>query len=448
MLAVAHHARLGGDRALAAEALVAAAGTAGRRGDHPGAVGLLDQAVALADGPAPRLARARARLVVSDLEGAAADAAAAVEAGAGVEGFEAAGWIAYYRRDMDAARRYADEGVARATAAELRASCLCLAGRIRESQGDLAGAGERLEAALDVATPALRPLAAIWLGSLRAHEGRPDEAADLTARGLLDRSALAHPFAVPHALIARAHALGMAGRVGDALSLTADLLVEVDARPDLARYVPAARNYRAWVLRAVGRADEAAELNEQARAATAEARMEEPYNQGTLDLADGRLLAGDPDAAERLLAGLRGLDRADIAMGWHQRERAETLAARLALAAGRPGEAAGLARSVAAGAAERGSVRHARLAAVIAALAGLADAREAGTLGLDGVEAALDALAPVAGMEAWRWTAEAARLSGAERLWAAAGERAAAFLADVPAADRPAAERLVARWLP
>ncbi len=257
MLAVARHARLGGDRAQAARALVAAADAAAGRSDHRAALTLLDQAVTLthptgdlragrpagpvtgaetpaspggewsasrpgsaagigpfgapehepggrpAPGPPAAealLARARVRLVLRDLEGAADDAGAAIATGAGVAGFETAGWVAYYRRDLGAALRYAEEGVARAADDELRASCLCLAGRVRESQGELAAAEGRLTAALDAATPGLRPLAAIWLGTLRVHQGRTAEADDLLARGLLDRSQLAHPFAVPHTL--------------------------------------------------------------------------------------------------------------------------------------------------------------------------------------------------------------------------------------------------------
>jgi DNA-binding SARP family transcriptional activator len=525
LLVVARHARLGGDRELAGEALVAAAGAAAGRSDYAGALALLDLSVALADGVAARLARARVKLVVRDLDGAAEDAATAVTGGAGVEGLEVAGWVAYYRRQLAAALRYAEEGLARAHDDELRASCLCLAGRVRQSQGDLAGSGDKLAGALDVATPALRPLAAIWLGALRVHQGRVPEADDLLARGLLDRSGLAHPFAVPHAQISQCHAAGIAGRVDEALTATAALLAAMEGGGDLgARYLPAARNYRAWVLRSVGRAGEADELNERARSATTAARMEEPFNQGTLDLADGALCAGDLDRAAALMAELRALDRPDTVMGWHQRERAGTLSARLALAAGRPAEAATLARSVAAEAAARGSVRHARVAAVVATLAealvgegarvaapapgfapgpafvpstaapygsassygplpgrqpaplpatGPLPGRVAGAVagdewagepagdhrapppdGVDGrvqalaaVESALDALAPVAGLEAWRWMAEAARLTGADRLRAAAERRAAAFLGAIAAPDRPPAERLVARWL-
>lgn len=462
-LAVAHHARRGGDLDLAVRALVDAARASADRGDHAGAVALLDGAIVLVDGAAARLARAHGRLVLRDFDGATTDVDAAIGLGAGVAGFELAGWVHYYRRDFAAARRYAEEGVARAgDDPHLRASCRSLVGRLLHADGDLAGADERLSTADAEAPPALRPLTRTWLGDLRVFQGRWREAADHADRALLDTSRLTHPFALPHALITRLRAAAIGGRVEAALRTSDRLLDEVEGTGERgARYVPAACNYRAWVLRHLGLGGEADELNERARSLTSSAGAEEPFNQGTLDLADGCLLAGDPDGAARHLAALRGLAAADAAdeavevaadeavdeapaMAWHQHERLALVRARLALARDDGGEAATVAAGLAATAEERGSARHAALGRVL----------EAQALDLLGdpldpaeVEARLARLDDLAGLEAWRLTAELGRRGPAPALRAAAARRAATLLAATPADHRAGLAAWTDRWL-
>jgi len=450
-LTVAHHARRGGDTGLAAQALVDAAARAAERADYQGAVAFLDDALQLTDDVTIRLGRARARLAVGDLEGAASDAAHAIADGAGVAGFELAGWISYYRRDFDAALRYAEEGAARGDDPGLRASCLTLAGRALHSTGDLAGADQRLTDAADIAPASLRPLVVIWLGDLRVFQARWREAADQVERGLLDRSQLRHPFALPHALMTRLRAAALGGDVELALQLSADAVAEMQRRGELgARYLPGTLNYRAWIVRQLGRSAEADELNEEARALTPAAGTEEPFNQGTLDLVDGRLLAGDLAGAEAHLAELRGLsdgDGAEPAMAWHQRERAALLRSRLALARGDDESARSLASTLALEAEARGSLRHARFARVVEAMS-LAAAGE--PPGLGALDALLAEVEGVAGLEAWRLSADLARYlppDPAAAISAGAQRRASRLLAATPPADRPALESWVSRVL-
>jgi hypothetical protein len=299
---------------------------------------------------------------------------------------------------------------------------------------------------------ALRSLAAIWLGHLRAHQGRPDDAADLTERGLLDRGRLAHPFALPHALATRCYAAGMAGRVAGALEASAELLRVTGGEPGSpdARYGPMACNYRAWVLRNLGQSGEAAELNEQARSLTAGVGLEEAHNQGTLDLADGCLLAGDAEAAERYLSELRGLDREGpdlVSMAWHQRERWGLLGARVALAQGRADEAERQADATASIAEERGNARHATLARTVQALARIEAGDPPDPDRLDALLARLDA---VAALESWRWSAAFAdRLPGpaGDPLRAATRQRATRLLTATPPDHRPALAELLDPWL-
>jgi len=446
-LRIAHHARLGGDTDLAARALARAAQQAGDRADHHGAVRLLDEAVRLADGAEARLARARARLAAQDLDGAAADVGLAIDAGAGVAGLELAGWISYYRRDFASALRYAEEGAARSDDPALRASCLLLAGRVVHSSGDLAGAEARLGDAAAIAPASLRPLVAIWLGDLRVFQARWREAGDQADRALLDRTQLVHPFALPHALITRLRAAAIGGRVDVALATSAETLAEMERLGGLgARYVPAACNYRGWVLRNLGRGDEAADLNERARSLTSSSGLEEQFNHATLDLADGSLLAGDPDQAARYLAELRGMGRPGSggetpAMAWHQHERAALIESRLALARGRCDESLRLAGELVASADARGSIRHARLADAVVAMARCTGGDPPPP---DDIEALLTRVDDIAGLESWRITADLARLVPSDALRAAVSQRVARLLAATPPDHRPPLERWIA----
>ena len=114
-LAVAVHARAGGDRTLAAVVVPGrgggrrrsvrprrrrgAPGRGPRPRGHPGGVH--------GPGPAPDESP-------STYDAAAADAEQAIALGGGAAALEVAGWVAYYRRRYDDARAYADEAVARA----------------------------------------------------------------------------------------------------------------------------------------------------------------------------------------------------------------------------------------------------------------------------------------------------------------------------------------------
>ncbi len=420
-LAVAWHARQGGDAPAAAAALGAGARIAGARFELGEAERLLDDGIRLEDTIPLRLARARVRLARFDLVGARADAEAALAAGAGVEALEVAGWVAYYGRDHDAARRYADEGVARADDPALRASCLALAGRHRHSRGELADAESCLVEATAAPTP-VRAVAQIWLGALRAHQGRPDEAADLVGRGLVDPGAIGHPFAPLHALFVRCHAAGIAGRLDLAFRSASDLAAEVARQgQQAARFRPVLQNLRAWLLRATGQWPAADDASAEALELGAAVGFGEPGAHAVLDLADGRLRAGDDDGTARWLAQASDMTADDGAtMAWHQRQRLAWLRGRLALATGDPAAAAAEAAALVADARTRGTRRYQLLGRALAALAGDGTDHEA-------IEALLGELDRVAAPEAWWVTAELAAAQDIDR-WRSAAERRAAVL--------------------
>ena len=143
-LAVALHARAGGDAALASAAFVTAAVAAAAQFDVEAAEDHLATALDLAPTPDAYIARARVRIARRAFDDAATDAQQAIAVGGGATALEVAGWASYYQRRYDEARAYADEAAARCTDLAVRGSALALAGRIRHAVGDLAGAVEHL----------------------------------------------------------------------------------------------------------------------------------------------------------------------------------------------------------------------------------------------------------------------------------------------------------------
>ncbi|MGH9269356.1 MAG: ATP-binding protein, partial [Acidimicrobiales bacterium] len=135
-LAIAVHARAGGDLELASSSFVDAAMAAAGRFDLGVAEDHLGSALDLAASADAYAARARVRMSRLDLGAAAADAERAVALGGGARALEVAGWVAYYRRHYDDARAYADEAAARATDDDVRVSALALAARVRHAAGD------------------------------------------------------------------------------------------------------------------------------------------------------------------------------------------------------------------------------------------------------------------------------------------------------------------------
>ena len=222
-LAVAVHARLGGDDAIAARAFAEAAAVSLGRADLAGAEAQLRASLRATDAASAHESLARVLMIAQRFDEADSEVTLALAMGAGPSGLEIAGWVAYYRRHYDRARLYADEAATRAEpSSAVHASALALGGRIRHGTGDLRGAEERLAGAMQ-GPAAVRSMAEVWLGQVRAHEGRPLEALALADRALIDPDHVAHPFAALHGRFTRVMALGQLGRIGDGLRACDDL---------------------------------------------------------------------------------------------------------------------------------------------------------------------------------------------------------------------------------
>ena len=378
-LAVAVHAGLGGASEIAARAYREAAMVSFGRADLAAAETQIRASLDAAESAETHRALALVLMAGRRMDEAAAAAERAMALDGSAEALETAGWIDYYRRRYDRARRFADEAVARAApGSAVRASALALGGRIRHGIGDTSVAGERLVEALD-GPPAVRGVAEVWLGHVRLHEGRPDDALELVEHALLDPDHIAHPFAPLHGRFARVMALGQLGRLGDAMNACDDLR-EATRRAGTpgTRFVAVELNVRSWLLRGAGRSAEAIDLNRSAiehngavdGSGPFSDALAEAYWVAWLDLADGYLAGGDASSAAALLQTLNAIDTWDGTMAWHQRHRLGLIRSRIARAGGDDSAAAQLACDVVTSAAALGTARYEALAHVQLALAG------------------------------------------------------------------------------
>ncbi len=207
---VARHARLGGDLALASRSLRTAAERAAERFDHAAAEALLDDALTLDPDQEGWLERAQVRTrrrryteALQDVERAAAAGAPALEVGA---------WACYFDRRFAQAAQFAADGALAAANSVTRSRCLAVGGRTRHAAGDLAQAELLLGEALSLAEGSDRVTAAAWLGVLRAHQSKTEEALDLLRPAARATEGVAHTAATLHSLLFTGHAHALAGR--------------------------------------------------------------------------------------------------------------------------------------------------------------------------------------------------------------------------------------------
>lgn len=436
-LAVAVHARAGGDNVLASSSFVTAASVAFARFDVDAAEDHLAAALDLAPSPDAYVARARVRMSRMAIDDAAADAERAIALGGGAPAFEVAGWVAYYRRRYNEAQAYADAAIERATEDAVRISALALAGRVRHGVGDLAGAVEHLGTVGD-GPLSVRGIADVWLAQARLHQGRPTDALHALTRPMVDPDSLAHPWAPLHLRFNRILALGQLGRVAEALVVVDDLDATVERTGAVGRrFVAAGANAGAWILRWSGRGGEADERNRRAVDASGgdsgpAAGLAEGHYVALLDLADGCLLRGDYAHAAALADRLAPVDGWIGAMAWHQRHRLGLLRARLALDDGDADRASALATAVADDAARRGAGRYELLAR---AVVGLADP----SVPVERLIPVVEGLGRCAALDGWPLVAALAHARRSDTLRAEAERCAAAVVSAAPHHDAAAA---------
>jgi DNA-binding SARP family transcriptional activator/tetratricopeptide (TPR) repeat protein len=417
-LVVARHARLGGELVSASTFLVAAARLAVLRFDEAEAMRLLDEAIALDDTTDARLERARVATMSARYDQAAEDIGAARLGGAGPEALEVAAWSAHFQRHFTEALANADRGAQEAVDPDLRTSCLALGGWVSLASGDLDGAQIRLEGALRDAPEASKGMAEVWLAWLRMNQGLPAETLSLV-RQRTGRGLAAYRFPNAYGGMVAMMALAMLGRVDDALAALDTLESDV-ARMNAHRWTSRPLNLRGWILRNLGELGEADELNRAAIDAARGQGLDEPLANGLLDLASGRLLAGDFDVTDALLREAMTLTEAEHAFRWRHELRGRLIRARLDQATGDFHGALAGAESLAVDATLLGTPRCEIQARLVAAMS----AHQVGaTSDHEMVAGLLTRLDEVAGLEGWWITAEVSRVFGVHEWEELAGRR-------------------------
>jgi tetratricopeptide (TPR) repeat protein len=421
---VAYHARLGGDLVLAARSLRNAAGRAAERFDHAAAEALLDDALLLHQDPDGWLERARVRTrrmrYAEALEDVERALAGGPDAHAGAEALEVGAWACYFDRQFAQAAQYAEDGALAAQDVATRSRCLAVGGRTRHAAGDLAAAELLLGEAFSLAGGTDRVTAAAWLGVLRSHQSRTDEALALLRPAARAREGAAFTAATLHALLFTGHAHALAGRPGLALDAFTRYTAEVDRR-QVPRFGGRAVNFAGWVLRNLGAVDQGFDHHHEALRVGRSQGTVEVVIAALEDLAEHALAAGDLDAAQARLAEARALLSGDMVFGWRLDLKHRLIAGRLALRRGEAEPALATASELEARAGALGVPRYVSVARVLAHRA-----RRALGLPVDlgAVAADLDLLEGAVAVEAWWWTGEAAAELSAPGLLDRAADRA------------------------
>ena len=441
---VAYHARLGGDLELAARSLRTAAERAAERFDHAAAEALLDDALQLYPEPETWLERARVRTRRRRYAQALADVELAAEAGAAA--LEVGAWTCYFDRRFAQAAQFAADGALAAADPATRSRCLAVGGRTRHAAGDLAQAELLLGEAFALAEGADRVTAAAWLGVLRAHQSKTDEALALLRPAARATEGVAHTAATLHSLLFTGHAHAVAGRPALALDAFARYAAEVERR-QVPRFAGRAVNFAGWVLRSLGAAGQAHERHLEALelAQAGEGTPELPIA-ALQDLAEECVQARDQDGARQRLAQAQALLTGDLVFGWRLALKQQLITGRLALLCGEPDTALTAATELETRAAALGVPRYVSVARVLTHRA-----RRALSLPVDlgEVAADLDRLEGAVAVEAWWWTGEtAAELAVPAWLDVAAGraERLARSAGEYADTLRRAAARRLEAW--
>jgi hypothetical protein len=227
-----------------------------------------------------------------------------------------------------------------------------------------------------------------------------------------------------HAHLFTSLALANLGRADEALRAVAVLDAEVE-RTGTGRWAGRSDNTRGWILRGLGAGGAAREANERGLELSAAIAMAEPMAHAHLDLASAALLDGDLDGATAEVAAAHLVGRTH-ALAWRHLLRARLYEAEIALAGGDAVVAAEAAGEVEAEARRIGTARYVALAGVLRATALVESGEPIDPVSVDRL---LAELPRVAGLEAWRVTAQLAAATGSDRWWDVADTRVAELLA-------------------
>jgi hypothetical protein len=333
---------------------------------------------------------------------------------------EVGAWASYFGRRFAQAAQFADDGAMAAADPAARARCLAVGGRTRHAAGDLDGAQAQLGEALSLAQGADRVTAAAWLGVIRSHQSRADEALALLRPATRGQLGAEHTSATLHALLFTGHAHAVSGRPALALAAFTRYDAEVERR-QAPRFGGRAVNFAGWVLRNLGATAEGLDLHQEALEVGRRQGTPEVVIAALQDLAEHKLHAGDTAGAQALLAEARTLLDGDLVFGWRLEMRHRLVSGELALRTGAAEQARDLGGELAEQAAALGVPRYLSAGRL---LRYRADRVLGVPLDLDAVSADLDLLDSALAVEAWWWTGEVAAELGVPAWLDRAAQRA------------------------
>lgn len=269
------------------------------------------------------LLRGRARLGQAHYDDAAQDFAAAQtlaraigDASGEAIALEELAWCMYHARQLERASALAERALEHPAAG---AGARVLAGRLRDANGDIAGALAMLEpVASEGSDRVVRASALSYLGSALSHGDRYAEAAEVGDEAVSScqiAGALRPMFnAMFFTLIARVNLGDLTGAM-----VTSSQLTDAVDRYGTEAYRSRACNGLSWLHRELGDPARALDLAHQALEATnlPDGYVEvEPAAHARLQLAESSLMLGDLDGAARWLAELEDTALSQVAFGW------------------------------------------------------------------------------------------------------------------------------------
>ncbi len=438
-LVVAEHARLSGERHIAARALARASAVALSRFDHEAARTLVDDSLGFEETTDALLQRARLHLWQGRYDDAETDAEAALARGDDARALEVAGAIAYYRRHFEHSSALAQALRDRVTDPHLQLGGLIIGARAAHAAGDMSTALSLIERATSLAhTSNLAPPNSVY-AFIQVHRGAVQSAVQLmqapagSAGGELSSTA----YTSVHEHFIGGYSLATCGRVAEALERWEHGAREAH-RQGFVRYMTLCTNLNSWVYRGIGELNRARESNHEALEGGRAADYRELEAFAVLDLCETDLIDGDMEHAAHTLDDALAITATDYAYRWRHLLRVGVIEARMALTQ----RDADRARAIATETVERARAHSAPRYELLAHLVELeAASMLTGSVDREQLMSVCRELPGLAGPDAWWLAGHAAATTGVDACAALAREFAARLAAALPDDLTPSFER-------
>jgi DNA-binding SARP family transcriptional activator/tetratricopeptide (TPR) repeat protein len=436
---VAEHARLSGERHIAARALTRASVVAMHRFDHATARTLVDEALAFGITTDALLQRARLGLWQGRYAEAETDAEAALARGDDPRALEVAGAIAYYRRRFARSRELAEALPQQTDDARLRLGGLIIGARAANAAGDLSTALTLIERASALARKSHLAAPNSVYAFIQVHRGDIESAIRLTdeTSSSPDAELSSTAYTTVHEHFIGGYALATRGRVSEALSRWERGALDANHQ-GFVRYMSLCTNLTSWVYRGIGELHRARESNEEARESGRTVDYRELEAFAVLDLSETNLIEGDVSGADRILRNAITMTAEDYAYRWRHLLRIGVIDARIAFA----NREFDRAQSTAADAVQRARAHGARRYELLASLVALeAAAALTGSADADRLMRVCRELPGLAGPEAWFLVGNAAASTGVEACATLAADLATKLAEALPETLAPSFRR-------